>query len=157
MMYCTSNVLDKSSLVALQALLYSANAAVSPQVASCWPDGSGPLRLQAFMTPKTKTELDVFDRAYRDRILQTVWHAILDASRDPATKTAQLRNYEIYDALLQAQAMILASSKEARSATEMRGISNEFAKRLRRLVSEFKDVYDRDGLPFSVIDTDKIQ
>jgi len=109
------------------------------------------------MTPKTKTELDVFDRAYRDRILQTVWHAILDASRDPATKTAQLRNYEIYDALLQAQAMILASSKEARSATEMRGISNEFAKRLRRLVSEFKDVYDRDGLPFSVIDTDKIQ
>jgi hypothetical protein len=116
-----------------------------------------PLRFQACMTPKSKTDLDVFDRAYRDRILQAVWQAIVDASRDPATKTAQLRNYEIYDALLQAQAMILASSKEASSATQMRGIGNEFAKRLRRLVAEFKNAYDRDGLPFGVIDTDKIQ
>jgi len=116
-----------------------------------------PLRLQAFMTAKAKTELDAFDRAYRDRILQAVWEAIIDASRDPATKIAQLRNYEIYDALLQTQAMILASSKEANSATEMRGISSEFAKRLRRLVAEFKNAYDRDGLPFGVMHTDKIQ
>ena len=83
------------------------------------------------MTAKAKTELDAFDRAYRDRILEAVWQAIIDASRDPATKIAQLRNYEIYDALLQPQAMILASSKEASSATKMRGIGNEFAKRLR--------------------------
>jgi len=109
------------------------------------------------MTAKPKTELDAFDRAYRDRILEAVWQAIIDASRDPATKTAQLRNYEIYDALLQTQAMILASSKEANSATQMRGISNEFAKRLRRLVAEFKNAYDRDGLPFGVIHTDKSQ
>ena len=109
------------------------------------------------MTAKAKTELDAFDRAYRDRILQAVWQAIIDASRDPATKTAQLLNYEIYDALLQTQAMILASSKEASSATQMRGIGNEFAKRLRRLVAEFKDAYDRDGLPFGVMHTDKIQ
>jgi len=68
-----------------------------------------------------------------------------------------LRNYEIYNALLQTHAMILASSKEASSATEMRAISSEFAKRLRRLVAEFKNVYDRDGLPFDVMHTDKIQ
>jgi hypothetical protein len=109
------------------------------------------------MTAKPKTELDAFDRAYRDRILQAVWQAIIDASRDPATQTAQLHNYEIYDALLQIQAMILASSKEANSAAQMRGIGNEFAKRLRRLVAEFKDAYDRDGLPFGVSHTDKIQ
>jgi len=109
------------------------------------------------MTAKAKTELDAFDRAYRDRILQAVWEAIVDASRDPSTKIAQLRNYEIYDALLQTQAMILASSKEASSATEMRGISSEFAKRLRRLVAEFKNAYDREGLPFGVMHTDKIQ
>jgi hypothetical protein len=109
------------------------------------------------MTAKAKTEFDAFDRAYRDRILEAVWRAIIDASRDPATKTAQLLNYEIYDALLQAQAMVLASSKEANSAAQMRDISHEFAKRLRRLAAEFKAVYDRDGLPFDVIQTDKIQ
>jgi hypothetical protein len=107
------------------------------------------------MTAKAKPDLDAFDRAYRNRILQAIWQAIIDASRDPATNTSQLRNYEIYDALLQTQAMILASAKGASSGTQMRGISNEFAKRLRRLVAEFKDAYDRDGLPFDVMHTDK--
>jgi len=109
------------------------------------------------MTAEAKRGLDAFDRAYRDRILQAVWQAIVDASRDPASNTAQLRNYEIYDALLQAQAMILASSNDASSATQMGGISNEFAKRLRRLVAELKSAYDRDGFPFGVMHTDKIQ
>ena len=99
-----------------QALLYSANVAAWPPAAfATGQTGSEPLRLRAFMTAKAQTELDAFDRAYRDRILQAVWQAIIDASRDPTTKTAQLRNYEIYDALLQTQAMILASSKEASS------------------------------------------
>ena len=139
----------------LQALLYNGNVAGAAFFVD-WT-GSEPLRLLAFMTAKAKTELDAFDRAYRDRVLEAVWQAIIDASRDPATKTAQLRNYEIYDALLQAQAMILASSKEASSATQMRGIANAFAKRLRRSVAEFKNAYDRDGLPFGVMHTDKIQ
>jgi len=39
----------------------------------------------------------------------------------------------------------------------MRGIGNEFAERLRRLIAEFKNGYDREGLPFGVIDADKIQ
>jgi hypothetical protein len=141
----------------LQALLYSASMAVAMSRPLRSPGGSEPLRVRAPMTAKGKIELDAFDRAYRDRILQAVWEAIVDASRDPATKAAQLRNYEIYDALLHTQAMILASSKEANSATEMRGISSEFAKRLRRLVAEFKNAYDREGLPFGVTDTGKIQ
>jgi hypothetical protein len=82
------------------------------------------------MTTKAK-EIDVFDRAYRDRIREVVWEAIIEASRDPATRIAPLRNYEIYDALL---AMILASSKQANSPTKMRVIGDQFAKRLRRLV-----------------------
>ena len=111
----------------LQALLYSANAAVAAQAAfSAGRTGSEPLRLRALMRAKVKTEHDTFGRAYRDRILHAVWQAIIDASRDPATNIAQLRNYEIYNALLQTQAMILASSKEASSATEMRAISSEW-------------------------------
>jgi hypothetical protein len=107
---------------------------------------------------RTKTrEIDVFDRAYRDRIRDIVWEARLQGSRDPATNVAALRNYEIYDALLQIQAMILASAKQAGSPTEMRATSNEFAKRLRRLVAEFKKTYDRDGVPFAVIHTDELQ
>jgi hypothetical protein len=108
------------------------------------------------MATKTK-EVDHFDRAYRDRIRDIVWDAILEGSRDAATNVTALRNYEIYDALLQIQAMILASSKQARSLTEMRTMGDEFAKRLRRLVAEFKKSYDREGLPFAVIHTDELQ
>ena len=102
-------------------------------------------------------EIDAFDRAYCERIRDAVWDAIIATSRDPATKVAQLRNYEIYDALLQLQAMILASSKEAGSPAKMRGIGNEFAKRLSRLVTEFKKSYECDGLPFGVVHTDEMQ
>lgn len=66
------------------------------------------------MTTKAKG-IDVFDRAYCKRIRDVVWEAILEALRDRTTNIASLRNYAIYDALLQLQAMILASSKEAGS------------------------------------------
>jgi hypothetical protein len=102
-------------------------------------------------------DIDAFDQAYCDRIREAVWKAIIAMSRDPATNVAQLRNYEIYDALLQLQAMILASSKEAGSPAKVRGIGNEFAKRLSRLVAEFKKSYDREGLPFGVVHTDEMQ
>ena len=108
------------------------------------------------MTTKAE-EIDVFDRAYRDRVREAVWEAIIEASRDSTTSIAPLRNYEIYDALLQLQAMILASSKQANSPTKMRAIGDQFAKRLRRLVAEFKRTYERDGVPFAVIHTDEIQ
>ena len=107
---------------------------------------------------KAKPEkIDTFDRAYCDRIREAVWEAVIAASRDSTTQIAQLRNYEIYDALLQLQAMILASSKEAESPSKMRGIGNEFAKRLTRLVAEFKKSYEREGLPFGVVHTDEMQ
>jgi hypothetical protein len=101
--------------------------------------------------------VDAFDQAYCDRIREAVWDAIVGASRDSVTNTAQLRNYEIYDALLQLQAVILASSKEAGSPTKMREISSEFAKRLRRLVAELKQTYDRDGVPFGIVNTEELQ
>ncbi len=102
-------------------------------------------------------KVDAFDRAYRDRVQECVWEALIAASRDPTTNVSHLRNYEIYDALLQLQAMILASSKDAVSPTKIRGIGNEFAKRLCRLVGEFKKLYDRDGVPFGVFHTDDVQ
>lgn len=73
------------------------------------------------MRTETK-EIDVFDRAYCDRIRDIVWSAILEGTRDPVTNMSALRNYEIYDALLQIQAMIVASAKQASSPTEMRTI-----------------------------------
>lgn len=103
------------------------------------------------------SRIDLFDHAYRDRIRDAVWKAIIEASRDPVSGVAPLRNYEIYDALLQIQAMILASSKEIGSPTQLRVTGIEFAKRLRRLVTEFKKAYDRDGVPFAVIHTDEMQ
>jgi hypothetical protein len=108
-------------------------------------------------TSMTTKQINNFDQVYRDRIRDAVWDAILKASRDPATNTAPLRNYEIYDALLQLQAIILASSKQAGSAAEMRVIGAQFARRLRRLVAEFKKTYDRDGAPFAVLHTDEMQ
>jgi hypothetical protein len=115
-------------------------------------------RLQGGRGMKERPEdIDAFDRAYCERIRDAVWQAIIAASRDPASQIAQLRNYEIYDALLQLQATILASSKEAASPTKMRAIGNEFAKRLSRLVAEIKKSYDRDGVPFGIINTDELQ
>jgi len=108
------------------------------------------------MRTKTK-DIDAFDRAYRDRVRDIVWEAIIDASRDPTTDVVPLRNYEIYDALLLLQAMILASSKKASSPSQMRAIGNQFAKRLRRLVAEFRKTYDRDGLPFAVVHSDEMR
>lgn len=101
--------------------------------------------------------IDLFHHAYRDRIRDAVWKAIVEASRDPVSGVAPLRNYEIYDALLQIQAMILASSKEVGSPTQLRAKGIEFTKRLRRLVIEFKKTYDDDGVPFAVVHTDEMQ
>jgi hypothetical protein len=126
-----------------QALIYGASALTEAVVA-------------AEMKAKPR-DVDAFDRAYCGRIRDAVWQAIVASSRDPATNVSQFRNYEIYDALLQLQAMILASSKEAGSPAKMRGIGNEFAKRLTRLVAEFKKSYDREGLPFGVVHTDEMQ
>jgi hypothetical protein len=109
------------------------------------------------MPTQATRQIDIFDPAYRDKVRDAVWAAIVDASRDPATGLAPVRNYEIYDALLQVQAMILASSKHASSPTKTRGIANDLAKRLRRHVASFRKAYERDGVPFDVLDTDDLQ
>ena len=101
--------------------------------------------------------IDLFDRQYRDQIRNAVWAAVIEAVRDPSTGVVPLRNYEIYDALLQVQAMILASSKQAGSPTKVREIANDFAKRFRKHVAEFRIAYNRDGMPFDVLHTDELQ
>lgn len=108
------------------------------------------------MTKKTH-DIDLFDRAYRDRVCDAVWKAIVEASRDPVTGISPLRNYEIYDALLQIQAMILASSKESGSPTKLRAAGDDFSRRLRRLVANFRKTYGREGVPFDVIHSDEMQ
>ncbi len=102
-------------------------------------------------------DIDAFDRAYCDRIREAVWEAVIKASRDPTTNVSQLRNYEIYDALLQLQAMVLASSKDAGSPSKMREIGQEFAKRLCRFVAAFRKAYEREGIPFGVVHTNELQ
>jgi hypothetical protein len=109
------------------------------------------------MPTDSSRQIDSFDSVYRDKIREAVWAAIVTASRDPATGLAPVRNYEIYDALLQVQALILASSKQSSSPTKTREIANEFAKRLRTHVAEFKKAYARDGIPFDVMHTDDLQ
>jgi len=104
----------------------------------------------------SKRLIDIFDPLYRDKVRDAVWDAIVAASRDPTTGLAPLRNYEIYDALLQVQAMIIASSKQASSPTKTREIVNELAKRLRTHVATLKEAYERDGVPFEVLHTDDL-
>lgn len=109
------------------------------------------------MSTKSKRQIDIFDSAYRDKVRDAVWAAIIAASRDSATGLAPLRNYEIYDALLQVQAMILASSKQASSPTKTREIADEFAKRLRKHVAGFRKEYELHGAPFDVMHTEDLQ
>lgn len=109
------------------------------------------------MSTHSTRQIDSFDSVYRDKVRDAVWEAIVVASRDPKTGLAPVRNYEIYDALLQVQAMILASSKQASSPTKTRGIANELAKRLRTHVASFRRAYEREGVPFEVLHTDDIQ
>jgi hypothetical protein len=109
------------------------------------------------MRASVTRDVDLFDPLYRDRVRDAVWTAIIAATRDPATGLASLRNYEIYDALLQIQAMILASSKQAGSPSKTREIANELSKRLRRHIAEFRKAYERDGIPFDVLHTDELQ
>jgi hypothetical protein len=102
-------------------------------------------------------KIDVFDAAYRDRIRYAALKAIMDASIDPTTNIAALRNHEIYDAPLDLQAMILATSKDMGSPTKMRETADQFSKKLRRRITEFKAEYDKNGPPFPVLHTDEMQ
>jgi len=108
-------------------------------------------------TTRVTREVDLFDPVYRDRVREAVWAAIVEASRDLVTGLAPVRNYEIYDALLQVQAMILASSKDTSSPTKTREISSELAKRLRTHIAGYRKAYERDGIPFDVLHTDELQ
>jgi len=108
--------------------------------------------LSAGGDPMTKGShnVDVFDSAYRDRVREAVI--------DPETNVAALRNHEIYDALIWIQAMFLATSKEASSPTKIRELSEQFAKKLRLKILEFKAAMEKQGSPFdAVIHTDEMQ
>ncbi len=108
--------------------------------------------------PTSRTrEIDVFDSAYRDKVREAVWTAVVIASRDPVTGLAPVRNYEVYDALLQVQAMIIAGSKQASSPAKIREIANELSKRLRKHIVKIKKAYERDDIPFDVLHTDELQ
>jgi hypothetical protein len=102
-------------------------------------------------------KIDVFDAAYRDRIHDAALKAIMDASTDPATNVAALRNHEIYDALINLQAMILATSKDMGSPTKIRQIAEIFSKKLRRRIAEFKAEFEKNGTPFTVLHTNEMQ
>ena len=109
------------------------------------------------MSTSRTPEIDVFDSAYRDKVREAVWTAIVVASRDAVTGLAPVRNYEVYDALLQVQAMIIAGSKEVSSPAKIRQIANELSKRLRKHIVKIKEAYERDGMPFDVLHTDELQ
>jgi hypothetical protein len=107
---------------------------------------------------KGSHNVDVFDSAYRDRVRDSVYKTIVEVSIDPKTNVAALGNHETYDALIWIQAMFLATSKEASSPTKIRELSEQFAKKLRVKIPEFKAAMEKQGSPFdSVIHTDELQ
>jgi len=90
-----------------------------------------------------------FDHDYANAIQDACLRAILEASIDPATNTAVLRNSEITKALLMLMAMLAATSDEASSPTKIRHLAEDFAKDFRQLVTANMD--KNGGPPFPVI------
>jgi hypothetical protein len=99
-----------------------------------------------------------FDHDYCRKIQDACLKAILEASIDPATNTAMLRNAEITRALLRISATLTATSKEARSPTQIRHLAEDYARDFRRLVAANRAELDKSSdPPFAVLHQDEIQ
>ncbi len=92
-------------------------------------------------------KLGQFDNDYCRNTQDACLKAILEASIDPATNTAMLRNGEINKALLRIMALLTATSKEAGSPTQIRHLAEDLAKDFRQLVTGNKASMDQDGGP----------
>lgn len=54
--------------------------------------------------------------------------------------------------------MFLATSKEANSPTKIRDLADQFSKKLRQKIPEFRAAFEKHGSPFNaVIYTDEMQ
>jgi len=99
-----------------------------------------------------------FDHDHWKKIQQACLKAIIEASVDPTTGAAVLRNGEIAKALLRISAMLMATSKEASSPTQIRHVAETYAKDFRQLVTANRASMDKDGgPPFPVLHHDKLQ
>jgi Pyruvate/2-oxoacid:ferredoxin oxidoreductase gamma subunit len=99
-----------------------------------------------------------FDHDYAKAIQDACIKAIIEASVDPATNTAVLRNSEITKALLRIMAMLAATSDEASSPTKIRHLAEDFAKEFRQLVTANKASMDENGgPPFPVLHQGDLQ
>jgi hypothetical protein len=88
-----------------------------------------------------------FDHDHWKKIQQVCLKAIIEASVDPATGAAVLRNGEISKALLQISAMLMATYKEVSSPTQIRHLAETYAKEFRQLVTADRVNMDEDGGP----------
>ena len=99
-----------------------------------------------------------FDYDYCRKIQDARLKTILEASIDPATNTAMLRNAEIAQALLRISATLTATSKEASSPTQIRHLAEEYAKDFRRLVAANRAELNKTSDPrFAVLHQDELQ
>ncbi len=98
-----------------------------------------------------------FDHDYCRKIQDACLKAILEASLDPATNPAMLRNAEIAKALRRISATLTATSKEANSPTQIRHLAEDYAKDFRRLVAVNRVELDKHSdLPFAALCQDEI-
>ncbi len=99
-----------------------------------------------------------FDHDYCRKVQDACLKAILEASIDPATNTAMLRNAEISQALLRISATLTATSKEASSPTQIRHLAEDYAKDFRRLVvANRAELNKHSDPPFAVLYQDELQ
>jgi len=99
-----------------------------------------------------------FDNDYCRKIHDACLRAIIEASIDPATNTAMLRNSEVTKALIRIMAMLTATSKSAGSPTQVRHLAEDFAKDFRQLVTANKASMEKDGgPPFPILHQDELQ
>ncbi len=99
-----------------------------------------------------------FNHDYCRKIQDACLKAILEASIDPATNTAMLRNAEIAKALLRISATLTATSNEASSPTQIRHLAEDYAKDFRRLVAVNRaELNKHSDPPFAVLHHDELQ
>src|SRR3712207_5226765 len=99
-----------------------------------------------------------FDDDYCKAVQDACLKAVIEASIDPATNTAMLRNSEITKAFLRIMAMLAATSDEASSPTKIRHLAEDFAKDFRQLVTANKASMDKNGgPPFPVLHQEDLQ
>ena len=97
------------------------------------------------------------NREYQNLVREAAWHGMLEALRELNPDQLLLRNEDIIDALIDIQAIMLSTSKQADTTTKLRKECDEYAKRLRIRATAARESAEKDGPLGDIIHLDEMQ